>query len=152
MKIHSLYLSEANAQSRACKHFFMGWMPKDGNPIQLNGAFYVSTTIMRFVVASSAKAKLGVLYHNCQTGIIFWLTLAKMGHPQPRTPDNCNNATAVGIANNTIKQQQLQSMKMRFFWVGETLHKKFMHYSGTQGKKTLPITKASTMLVCIMQQ
>jgi hypothetical protein len=35
MNIHSnaLYLSKANARSRACEHFFMGWMPKDGDPI-----------------------------------------------------------------------------------------------------------------------
>jgi hypothetical protein len=84
--------------------FFMGWMPKDGEPIQLNGAFHVSTTIMRFVVASTAEAKLGALYHNCRTGIIFQLTLAKMGHPQPRTPIHCNNTTAVGIVNSTIKR------------------------------------------------
>jgi hypothetical protein len=54
--------------------FFMGWMPKEGNPIQLNGAFHVSTTIMRFVIASAAEAKLSALYHNRQTGIIFQLT------------------------------------------------------------------------------
>jgi hypothetical protein len=34
------YLSESEACSRACSHFFMGWSPKDGNPIQLNGAFF----------------------------------------------------------------------------------------------------------------
>ncbi len=35
MNIHSntLYLSKANARSRVCGHFFMGWMPKDGDPI-----------------------------------------------------------------------------------------------------------------------
>ncbi len=111
------YLSEAKACSRACGHFFMGWMPTDGNPIRLNGAFHVSTTILRFVVASAAEAELGALYHNCQTGIIFCLTLADMGHPQPKTPMHCNNATAVGITNNTIKRQHSQLMEMRFFWV-----------------------------------
>jgi hypothetical protein len=32
LNIHSdvLYLSEAKARSRACGHFFMGWMPKNG--------------------------------------------------------------------------------------------------------------------------
>ncbi len=100
---------------------FMGWMPKDGNPIWLNRAFHVSTTIIRFVVASAAKAKLGALCHNCQTRILFWLTLVKTGHPQPRTPIHWDNATAVGIANNTIKQQQLRSIKMRFFWVGHKI-------------------------------
>jgi hypothetical protein len=73
LNIHSdaSYLLEANARSRACGHFFMGWMPKDGESIRINGAFHVSTTILRFVVASAAEAELGALYHNCQTGIIF---------------------------------------------------------------------------------
>jgi hypothetical protein len=100
LNIHSnaSYLSEAKARSRACGHFFMGWMPTNGDPIQLNGAFHVSTTIMGFVVASAAEAELGTLYHNCQTGIIFGLTLAEMEHPQPQTPVHCNN---------TIKKQRL---------------------------------------------
>jgi hypothetical protein len=48
LNIHSdaLYLSEAKARSRVCGHFFMGWLPKNGDSIQLNGAFHVSTTIM----------------------------------------------------------------------------------------------------------
>jgi hypothetical protein len=73
LNIHSnaSYLSEANARSRACGHFFMGWMPMDGKPIHLNGAFHISTTILCFVVALATKGKLGALYHNCQTGIIF---------------------------------------------------------------------------------
>jgi hypothetical protein len=67
MNIHSdaSYLSETKARSRACGHFFMGWMPKNGEPIQLNGAFHVNTTILRFAVASAAEAKLGALFHNC---------------------------------------------------------------------------------------
>jgi hypothetical protein len=81
-------------------------MPKNGDLRQLNGAFHVSMTIMQFVVASAAEAELGAFYHNCQTGVIFQLTLAEMGHPQPQTPVHCNNATAVGIANNTMKRQR----------------------------------------------
>jgi hypothetical protein len=53
------YLSEAKALSRACGHFFMGWLPKNGDPIKLNGAFHISATILQFVVASAAKAELG---------------------------------------------------------------------------------------------
>ncbi len=73
LNIHldTLYLSEVKARIRAYGHFFMGWMPKNGEPICMNGAFHISTTILRFVVASAAKAELVALYHNCQTGIIF---------------------------------------------------------------------------------
>ncbi len=72
MNIHSdaSYLSETGARSRACGHFFMGWMPKNGELIKINGAFYVNATMMKFVVASAAEAKLGALFHNCQDGII----------------------------------------------------------------------------------
>ncbi len=44
--------------------FFMGWMPKNGESIHMNGVFHVSTTILRFVVASAAEAELGALYHK----------------------------------------------------------------------------------------
>jgi hypothetical protein len=64
------YLSETKARSRACGHFFLEWMPKNGEPIQLNGAFYVNTTILHFVMASAAEAELGALFQNCQDGII----------------------------------------------------------------------------------
>ncbi len=50
------YLSDTNACSRACRHFFMGWMPQNGEPIKINGAFYVNATILKFVVASAAEA------------------------------------------------------------------------------------------------
>jgi hypothetical protein len=73
LNIHSdaSYLSETGACSRACGHFFMGLMPKDNKPIQLNGGFHTNSTIMRLVVASVAEAELGTLFHNCQTGITF---------------------------------------------------------------------------------
>jgi hypothetical protein len=101
MNIHSdvSYLSKTKARSRACGHFFMGWMPKNGEPIKLNSAFYVNTTILRFVVASAAEAELGALFHNCQDGIIFRQTLADLGHPQPKMPVHCDNATAIGGIN-----------------------------------------------------
>jgi hypothetical protein len=99
------YLSKTMACSHACGYFFMGWMPKSGKPITLNGAFYTNTTILKFVVASAAEANLGALFHNCQDGIIFCQTLADLGHPQPKTLVHCDNATAVGISNNTVKRK-----------------------------------------------
>ena len=49
--------------------------------------------------------------------MIFRMTLEELGHPQPQTPVHCDNATAVGIANNTVKRQRSRSMEMRYFWV-----------------------------------
>jgi hypothetical protein len=121
MNIHldASFISEAKACSRTCSHFFMGWQPADGKPIRINGAFHVSIDILHSVVASTAEAELGALYHNCQTGIVFCRTLDAMGHKQPKTPVHCNNATAVSITNNTVKRQRLRSMEMRFFWISD---------------------------------
>ena len=94
-------------------------MPKSGEPVKSNRAFYTSSIITRFVVASAAKAELGALFHNCQMRMIFRQTLKDLGHPQPKMPVHCDNAMGVGIASNTIKCQQSQSMAMPFFWVGD---------------------------------
>jgi hypothetical protein len=121
MNIHSdaSNLSEAKACSRACKYFFVGWLPNNGKPIKLNGAFRISATILRFVIASVTKAELGALYHNCQTGIVFCQMLEVMGHPQPKIPVHCNNTPAVGIANNMVKHTHSWSMELRFFWISD---------------------------------
>ena len=65
MNIHSdaSYLSETKARSRACGIFFMGWMSKNGEPNELNGALYVNTTILLLSL------------HQQQDGITFWQRL-----------------------------------------------------------------------------
>jgi hypothetical protein len=71
--IHSdaLCLSKSEARSQACGHFFMGWMPNNGNPIKLNGAFFTLCAILCFVVASTEEAELGALFLTCNKGMIF---------------------------------------------------------------------------------
>ena len=98
----------------------MDSLPKDGDPIKLNGIFHTLCSILRFVVASAAEAKLGALFLNCQEGTIFKTTLEDLlEHPQPKIPVHCDNVTVVGIVNNSIKQQRLQAIDMRYFWTCE---------------------------------
>ena len=133
LNIHSdaSFLSEANAYSRACRHFFMGWKADPTKPIKLNGAYFTLCAILRFVVASTAEAKLGALYLNCKQATIFRLTLEEMGHPQPPTPIHSDNSTAVGIANNTVKRRWSRSMEMRFFGLRMQLNKENLTSSTT---------------------
>jgi hypothetical protein len=131
------YLSKAKVCSQTCGHFFMGWIPKDSNPIKINGTFHVCTNVLRFMVASAAEAELGTLYNNCQTGIVCCQSLKAMGHKQPKTPVHCNNATAVGIANNTVKRQCLRSMKMFFFWKSDKVAQDMYALSWHLGQEIL---------------
>jgi hypothetical protein len=128
---------EANVQSRACGHFFMGWMPKDNEPICLNEVFYVGTNILKFVVASAADVELGALYHNCQKGIVFQKILIDVGHPQPKNPVHCDYATAVGIVYNTVKQQHSCSMEIRFFGVYDKCSQDMYTLSWHPGQENL---------------
>jgi hypothetical protein len=76
------------------------------------------------VVASTAEAKVGALFLNCKQATIFQLMLEEMGHPQPPTPVHCNNSTAIGIANNTVKRQRSCLMETHFFWVADAVEQK----------------------------
>jgi hypothetical protein len=109
----------------------------DNQPIILNGTFYTNSVMLKFIVASAAKAELGALFHNCQDGIIFRQTLSDMGHPQPKTPVHCDNLTAVGIGNNTIKCQRLWSMEMQYFWIGDKVAQDMYTLSWHPGQEHL---------------
>jgi hypothetical protein len=86
LNVHSdaSYLSVANAHSRAAGYYFFRSVPKDRQPIKLNGAIHVLCTILKFVAASAAEAELGVLFHNAKEAKkVLWLTLEELGHKQP---------------------------------------------------------------------
>ena len=44
-------------------------------------------------------------------------TLEELGHTQPPTPMQVDNTTAVGFANNNIKQKRSKAIYMRFYWI-----------------------------------
>ena len=47
-----------------------------------------------------------------------------MGHPQPPTPIQIDNTTAVGFANKTIKQRASKAIDMRFYWLQDRINQK----------------------------
>jgi hypothetical protein len=118
LQIHSdaSYLSEPKSKSRASGHYFLGWQPINGQPIKLNGALFTLCTILKFIAASAAESELGALFLNIKEGRVLRLTLTEMGHLQPPTPIHCDNATAVGIANETVKKHRSRPMEMRYFY------------------------------------
>jgi hypothetical protein len=137
LNVHSdaSYLSAPKARSRAAGYYFLGSLPKDGQPIPLNGAIHVLCTLLKFVASSAAEAELGALFLNAKQAKIMRLTLEELGHPQPPTPIHINNSTTVGIVNNTVKRQQSRSMEMRYFWLldGEAQKQfKFKHCPGEE--------------------
>ncbi len=52
------YLFATQGCSRAGGNFFLGTLPKDGEPIKLNGNILITCEILKIVAASAAEAEL----------------------------------------------------------------------------------------------
>lgn len=139
LNIHSdaSYLSEPRARSRIAGVHFLGSIPKDHKPIIINGFVHVVSNILKCVVASAAEAELGGLFHNCKEAKVLRLTLEELGHPQPPTPVHCDNATATGIANDTVKKHRSRSMEKNYFWVTDQVKRKQFDVRWHPGKENL---------------
>ena len=117
LNIHydALYFSKLGARSRASGHFFIGWLSNRKKPIRLNGVISTLYKILKILAASAVGADLGALVVKIKEGRTLKLALEKLEHPQPVIPIHCDNATAVCIANETVKPQRSRSMEMRYF-------------------------------------
>jgi hypothetical protein len=117
------YLSASEGRSRLGGYFFLSNIPKtvpplpDDPPAKPNGPILVNSSIIKSVVSSAAEAELAALFYNAKDGCSLRTTLADMGHPQPPTLIQADNACAVGIANDTVKQKRSKAIDMRYYWV-----------------------------------
>jgi hypothetical protein len=119
LHIHSdgSYLSAPKARSRAGGHFFLSNNTIDPAQCKVNGPIHVTAKILRNVMGSAAEAEIGASYVNGQEAIPLRTALEELGHPQPPTPMQVDNTTAVGFANDTIKQKRSKAIDMRFYWI-----------------------------------
>jgi hypothetical protein len=68
-------------------------------------------------MSSAAEAELGALFINAKTTVSMQQTLIKLGHPQPYTPMQTDNATAHALLTNKILPKALKAMDMHFHWL-----------------------------------
>ena len=73
--------------------------------------------IIKFVMSSAAEAELAALYMTAKEMVPLRHTLGEMGWPQPKSPIQVDNTTAVGVTNKTLVPKQTKSMDMRFYWL-----------------------------------
>jgi hypothetical protein len=119
------YLSTPKARSRAAGYHYLSRRPQNStkapaptDPLPpTNGAINVFCQIMREVVSSAAEAELAALFHNGKEACPLRACLEELGHPQPPTPIQTDNSTAVGITNDTVKQKRSKAIDMRFYWI-----------------------------------
>ena len=89
------------------------------------------------IIASTAEAKIGAVFKNCQAAVSLRKTLTETGHPQPTTPIHVDNVRAVGILNETFRQRRSKSMDMRFYWVRDRIHQNQFRIFWEKGSSNL---------------
>ncbi len=104
LNIHSndLYLMEPKARSRAGGNFFMSDNTKDPKD---NEAILNIAKIIKNIMLFAAEAEIGALFINSRQAIPTQTMLGKMGHPQPPTPIQTNNTTALGFIKKNFHPQ-----------------------------------------------
>ncbi len=91
--------AKRNCEAKQGDYFFLS---NNDESSPNNGAILTVATIIKEVMSSAAEAELGALYLNTKEAAYLQQILAKMGHPQPRTPIQTNNLMAEGVINCKI--------------------------------------------------
>ena len=112
------YLSRLGVHSVAGGVYYLG--NKD-SPTEVNGAIHTLSNAINVIVASAAEAEYAALFLNAQKGEWLRLILSEVGYPQAATLILCDNACAVGIANDSVKLKRSKSMDMRFHWIRDRI-------------------------------
>ena len=116
LAVHSnaSYLSKPKARSRAGGHFFLS---NNADILPNNGAILNIAHIIKHVMSSATKAELAGLYIMAREAVYIRIILEELGHKQPPTPLQTDNAMADAVINGKIQPKRTKAMDMRFHWL-----------------------------------
>jgi hypothetical protein len=99
--------------------FFLG---NRHQPTRINGTISAISTIIPCVVSSAGEVEYAALFTGGQHAAGLRTILTDMGYPQPPTTILCDNTSAIGLVNDTIKQKRSKAIDMRFHWIRDRIH------------------------------
>jgi hypothetical protein len=111
LAVHSdaSYLSKSKACSRAGGHFFLS---SDTQLPANNGAILNIAHIIKNIMSLATEAELAVLYIMAREAVYIRMILKEMGHKQPPTPMQTDNAMADGVINGKVQPKCTKAMDM----------------------------------------
>ena len=92
-------------------------MSKKSTIPQNNGAIINIVHIIKHVMTSATEAKLAALYIMAREALYIRIILEEMGHNQPPTPLQIDNAMEDAVCNGKIQLKRTNTMDMRFHWL-----------------------------------
>jgi hypothetical protein len=132
--------SDGSHLSRSRSRGVAGGIAYFGNsnePTHINGAVHVHSCILDVVVASVAECEYASLYMLARAGTWLRTIATALGYPQPATHIFCDNACAVGMANDTVKLNRTKSIDMRFHWIRDRVRQGQFIVTWRQGAHNL---------------
>ncbi len=79
-----------------------------------NGAILNIAHIIKNVISSATEAELAGLYIMAREAVYIRIILEELGHAQPPTPLQTDNAMADGVIKCKVQPKQTKAMDMRF--------------------------------------
>ena len=102
------YFSGSKSRSRVGGIFYLSsklpqhnQAPDCNHPF--NAPFNVVAKILKMITSSSMETEVAATFYNAKEVLPFRVTVAEMGHPQPPTPMEMDNETAIGFLKSTMK-------------------------------------------------
>jgi hypothetical protein len=125
------YLSEPDGRSRAAGHFYLG---SDKDKYIDNGAIMTLSKVIKHVMSSASEAETAALFYNCKAAAPLRVTLAEMGHSQPKMPVTTDNSTDQGLITKTMIPKAAKSYDMRFNFLKCRLAQRQFDFIWRRGK------------------
>jgi len=116
LAVHSdaSYLSVPKARSQAGGHSFLS---SDTTVPGNNGAVLNIAHIIKHVMTSATEAELAALYIMAREAVYIHIILEEMGHKQPPTPLQTDNAMADAGCNGKVQPKRTKAIDVRFHWL-----------------------------------
>ena len=127
------YLGETLARSRGAGLLYFG-SNSDGS---VNGVIDTFSSIIPTVCSSVAEAEYAALFMLGKEVTSARHTLHDLGYSQASTKIVCDNACAVGIANNTVKIRRSKAIDMRYHWIRDQVAQGKLLITWEAGAKNL---------------
>ena len=113
LAVHSnaSYLSKPKSSTQADRNFFLS---DEATIPQNNAAILKIAHIIKHVMTSTTEFELAALYIMAHEAVYIRIILEEMGHKQPLTPLQTDNAMADAVCNVKIQPKQTKAMDMQF--------------------------------------
>ena len=98
---------------------------------------HVEASILRNIMSAASESEIAAAYVNAKDAVETRITLMEMGHPQPPTPLEIDNTTAVGILTKQLLPRRSKAIDMRFYWLRDRENQSQFNLYWSKGENNL---------------